>query len=112
MSHNLPGQFPGMVAFSRTLFGLAHHMICTYYTMILGLAPYDFFAEGETQKAHSPALSVGGVGPAKSAIPSAIVPGGWSTSAKFGRRAEGRPGRQWPGCMTVLIFAPRNTVRL
>ena len=54
-----------MVAFSHTFFGLAHHTICTYYTMIFGLAPYDFFAEGETQKAHSPALSVGGVGPAK-----------------------------------------------
>ena len=37
-----------MVAFSHTLFGLALHTICTYYTMILGLAPYDFFAEGET----------------------------------------------------------------
>lgn len=75
MSHILPGQFFGMVAFSRTLFSLAHHTICTYYTMILGLAPYDFFAEGETPKAHFPALSVGGVGPAKSAIPSAYATG-------------------------------------
>ena len=64
-----------MVAFSHTLFSLAHHTICTYYTMILGLAPYDFFAERETQKRTPPALSVGGVGPAKSAIPSAYGAG-------------------------------------
>lgn len=38
---------------------------------------------------HSPSLSVGGVSTAKSAIPSAIVPGDWSTSAKFGRSWKG-----------------------
>lgn len=64
-----------MVAFSHTFFDLAHHTICTYYTMILGLAPYDFLLRGRRKKAHSPALSVGGVGPAKSAIPNAYGAG-------------------------------------
>src|SRR5699024_4516110 len=54
MSHILPGQFPGMVAFSHTLFGLAHHTICTYYTMILVLAPYDFLLRARRKKRTPP----------------------------------------------------------
>ena len=87
MSHILPGQFFGMVAFSHTLFGLALHTICTYYTMILGLAPYDFLLRARRKK-RTPALSVGGVGLEKKRRPSTQVPGVWRTSAKFGRSRQ------------------------
>ena len=43
-----------MVAFSHTLFGLAHHTICTYYTMILRLAPYDFLLRARRKKRTPP----------------------------------------------------------
>ena len=43
-----------MVAFLHTLFGLAHHTICTYYTMILGLAPYDFLLRARRKKRTPP----------------------------------------------------------
>src|SRR5699024_6717920 len=85
MSHILPGQFPGMVAFSHTLFGLALHTICTYYTMILGLAPYDFLLRARRKKRTPPPYLYAVSDLQKTPFPAPMVPGDRSTSAKFGR---------------------------
>ena len=79
-----------MVAFSHTLLGLAHHTICTYYTMILGLAPYDFFAESEEKKRTPPPYLYAVSALQKAPFPAPMVPGVWrTTSAKFGRSWKG-----------------------
>lgn len=78
-----------MVAFSHTLFGLALHTICTYYTMILGPAPYDFLLRARRKKRTSPPHLYAVSALQKSGAPAPMVPGVWGTSAEFGRSWKG-----------------------